>query len=312
MFFIINTNGSERKLDYFPIKSYYKNMKKVAILGCENILGYGVLETFLKTQSNNYELKIFNNLQDGQKIINHLGDRANSSIKNFSPWSISTLQSLCVPNSKDNPDYIINCLDYESENPRLNSYINGYFPHALSEWAQKCNVKLIHFSSIKALDISKKIDHTENHETFSNEKYGLSKKIGEPNECMTLRINTPIGICPREKEGLLTLIKSQASTAGKLTPSSRHILNSITNLEAGKVCKTIIDKSLYQKSLVHVFSPTPLPYFQVVKLLCKKYNLNVEVEPDNQGEVKREILKSSNDIYQKLNIKPLQEQIENL
>ncbi len=288
-------------------------MKTVTILGSENILGYGVLETLLKTNSNNYKLRLLKDLSKNHKIINSVANRIDDSdIINFTPWSGSSLSSICTIDSESNPDYVINCLDEYSEDTLKMSYINSYFPQLLSSWTTRCNVKLIHFSSIKSLDLEKGFEYTETHKIYSNQDYGQSKKLGEPQSgAMVLRLNTPIGVCPKNEEGLVTYLKSLSETE-ELKISPRHILNSITNLEAGRICKTIIDKNLYEESLVHVYSPMVVSLFQLSRLLSDKYKLNLNIKPDNKGEIKKEILSSKNDLNEKLQIPPLPEQIKNL
>ena len=72
-------------------------MKTVTILGSENILGYGVLETLLKTNSNNYKLRLLKDLSRNHKIINSVANRIDDSdIINFTPWSGSSLSSICT------------------------------------------------------------------------------------------------------------------------------------------------------------------------------------------------------------------------
>ena len=278
-------------------------MKKIAILGRENILGNGVIKSFLTTKAANYDLRIYNNLFDTQPKSDYELETRDLTIDSFTPWSPGTFQKICNTNSNNNPDYIINCLELEPS--KLNDdlsmvYINSYFPIALSKWANKCGVKVIQVSSAKPPDSEK------------NTQYSLTKKLGEPNDCMTLRIDTPIGECPRGEEGILSYLNSFKETGEILKASPRRLLNNITNLEFGNVCKTIINKNLYEISSTDIFSPTPLPYFQIVRLLNEKYKLNIDIKPDNEGTVKREVLSGSSNLHEKLEIKHLAEQIKNL
>jgi len=231
---------------------------KVFVLGTTGMLGKYV-STFLKEY---YEvIEVNRNLIDGsntseKEIENALSD---SSIK------------------KD--DVLINCVG--AIKPRVDELgdlnaikVNSVFPRMLANVCEKLNVKMIH-PTTDCVYTGKKGSYTENDTYDVNDVYGMTKALGEPNNCNVIR-NSIIGEEVNQTRSLIEWVKSQKNNS--VFGFTNHYWNGVTCLQFAKICKSIIDKNNFWVGTRHVFSNT-VTKKELVEYISQVYDLNIVVNP---------------------------------
>jgi dTDP-4-dehydrorhamnose reductase len=209
-------------------------------------------------------------------------------------------------------DYIINCIGISeplaNKNPLNTIKVNSVFPWELAEHCKNTNTKLIHITSNRVFSDVKGYN-TEDDPHDAPHKYGKTKSIGEPNNCMVLRID-PIGEEIHRKTGLVEHLKTQ--TGKQISGIVNTNWNGITAKECAKICDQIIINSLYKIGKYHVMSPDSVSNHELISLLGKKYNLGLTVDKAGSAIAIDQTLGTERDLGKKLIVPSIREQIEEL
>jgi dTDP-4-dehydrorhamnose reductase len=232
--------------------------KKIFIFGCDGMLG-------------RYMYKYLSKIYDVYSI-----DRNNYDVLNDNFYN---LKKILIPNS-----ILINCIgiipqnnDYNGVvNDRLYLKINCIFPNMLSILCNELNIKFIHITT-DCVFSGKKGNYTENDTHDETNIYGMSKSLGEPNNCTVIRTSI-IGEELKNKKSLLEWVKSNDSKAGKeIKGYTNHYWNGVTCLQLAKIINYIIDNNLYWNGIKHFFSPTSVSKYELIELIILIYKLNIKV-----------------------------------
>ncbi|HEY4479681.1 MAG TPA: sugar nucleotide-binding protein [Candidatus Paceibacterota bacterium] len=183
-------------------------------------------------------------------------------------------------------DYVINAIGvtipFSSENPALTFFINGVLPHLL---AAHFGEHLIHITTDCVYDGKTGFPYDENSPKSPPDLYGLSKSLGEPTNCLTLRTS----IVGRELEGFTGLLEWFLTQKGKAVKGfANHLWNGITTKEFAKICgKIMSDPSKYHKiGLYHVFSTTVSKY-EMLLVFQKKFGIDCKIVPEYENKLNR-------------------------
>ena len=269
-------------------------MKKVLILGATGMLGhavYGVLR-------GKYDLIL--SLRNPEKLAlleKFYGENARASrVIIFDAAQVyrdyqqkkgapgPALESLV---SQAGPvDHVVNALGvtipFALNDPGLTFFVNGAFPHIL---AGIFGEKLVHITTDCAFSGMSGFPYDEKSPKNPPDLYGLSKSLGEPLTCLTLRTS----IIGRELDGFTGLLEWFLKQKGKtLTGFANHFWNGITTKQFGRICDKIFqDRGGVPKSgLFHVFSD-PVSKYQMLLEFEKKYRLSCEIKADRENKLNR-------------------------
>jgi len=169
-----------------------------------------------------------------------------------------------------NPSIIINCIGVllkQANKSRVNTiFLNAYFPHKLSEIANKIDAKLIQISTDCVFD-GKKGFYSEFDIPNPIDLYGRSKLLGEITYYNHLTLRTSI-IGPEIKtngQGLFHWFMHQKSL---IQGFSNVYWGGVTTIQLAKVIEKSIDLDL--KGLFHVTNGTRISKYDLLLIL----NLN--------------------------------------
>ena len=183
-------------------------------------------------------------------------------------------------------DYAINAIGittpFSLKDPALTYFINSSFPHIL---AVIFGEKLIHITTDCVYCGKEGFPYNEKSLHAPVDLYGLSKSLGEPANCLTLRTS----IIGRELEGFAGLLEWFLQQEGKsIKGFTSHFWNGITTKEFGKVCDKIMSEpENYPKTgLYHIFSTTVSKHEMLLKFK-EKYKINCEITPDDSIMINR-------------------------
>jgi len=184
--------------------------------------------------------------------------------------------------------------------------INATLPHKLAYVCNNLNIKMIHFSTDCVYSGGKgSYVETDNHD--ATDIYGLSKSLGEPKTCSTIRTS----IIGEETQNKLSLVEWVRSNKNKsIKGFTNHLWNGITCLQAGKIIRQIIDRHLFWNGTRHIYSNIVNKY-ELVSAINEIYELNISIEPTQDTLVINRTISSNLDISN-FNIPPLKNQIKEM
>ncbi|MCE9549368.1 sugar nucleotide-binding protein [Candidatus Nomurabacteria bacterium] len=207
-------------------------------------------------------------------------------------------------------DYVINAIGvtipFSLKNPALTFFINGGLPHIL---AQTFKNKFIHITTDCVYNGKEGFPYDENSQKSPVDIYGLSKSLGEPTSCLTLRTS----IIGRELEGFTGFLEWFLQQEGKeITGFAELYWNGVSTKEFAKLCDKIISEpEKYPKiGLYHVFS-TPVSKYEMLLKFKEKFKINCVIKEDHENKLNR-TLATAHEFNSKLNIASFGEMINEL
>lgn len=215
---------------------------------------------------------------------------------------------------RNHPDYIINCLGLiphsQKNNISVSNYnyykINSLFPNQLAFLAEQYHSALIHITTDCVFN-GKKGNYNEDdiHDETSN--YGVSKSLGEPNNCCVIRTSI-IGEEIRNKRSLLEWVKS--NEGGEINGYENHYWNGITCLELAKVIDEMIESNIWWEGVRHIYSPHSVSKYELIKMINDVYKLGIKI---NKIECDQKVDKTIGSKYEKMfDVLYLEDQIKEL
>ena len=291
--------------------------KKVIVLGATGMLG-GAVYSVLK---NKYSLVLtVKDLEEVKLLDKAYGGVEKHQTKNFDldfiyqdyidkkSFSRSYLNSFL--NEVGDIDYVINAIGvtipFSLKNPAVTFFINSAFPHIM---ANIFGYKFIHITTDCVYDGKKDYPYNEKSIKTPLDIYGLSKSLGEPQNCLTLRTS----IFGRELSSFTGLLEWFLKQEGKtISGFTNHFWNGITAKEFGFVCdKIIFSPDKYPKTgLYHIFSDKVSKHDMLLSFK-KKYNVSCEIKENSKPQTNR-TLSTIYDFNSQLEIPSFAKMLEDL
>jgi dTDP-4-dehydrorhamnose reductase len=183
-------------------------------------------------------------------------------------------------------DHVINAvgvtIPFALREPALTFFINGALPHI---WAREFGDKLIHITTDCVYSGKDGFPYDENSPKSPVDIYGLSKSIGEPTNCLTIRTS----IIGRELEGGTGLLEWFLQQEGKtITGFAGHYWNGITTQQYGRLCDQIMQSphSFPRRGVYHVFS-TVVSKYDMLAAFQHKFGVRCKVMADDSNKLNR-------------------------
>lgn len=263
------------------------NIMKIFVLGSKGMLG-------------RYLVKY---LSQYYKVI-----EINRDIIDASKETIETLSEK-LKDKIHNGDTVINCMG--AIKPRVDQLgdlnaiqVNSVFPRVLANFCSDIGANLIHpttdcvYSGLKG-------NYNENDKYDVSDVYGMSKAMGEPQNCTIIRTSI-IGEEIGQSRSLVEWVKSNANN--NVFGFTNHFWNGVTCLQFSKICKKIIDNHMFWKGTKHIFSNS-LTKKELVETISEAYGLNITVTPKETEVMCDRTLSTINTLNKDLNIPLLKDQI---
>jgi dTDP-4-dehydrorhamnose reductase len=183
-------------------------------------------------------------------------------------------------------DCVINAIGvtipFSLREPALTFFVNGALPHIL---AAEFGEKLIHITTDCVYDGRYGFPYHEESAKSPVDVYGLSKSLGEPRNCLTLRTS----IIGRELNGFTGLLEWFLRQSGQtITGFAQHYWNGITTHEFGNLCDQILENPnrFPRKGIYHVFS-TVVSKYEMLQAFQRKYRVPCTIVPDENNKLNR-------------------------
>jgi len=189
-----------------------------------------------------------------------------------------------------NPDIIINCIAIIKpvdilKNPITSINLNTLLPHKLAEISKIIGTRIIQISSDVVFD-GKKGMYNENDQVNISDRYGMSKYLGEiggPN-CVTIRTSI-IGHELNRRSNLVEWFLSQSRQVDGYT---KAIYSGLPTIELANVIIKYIIPNEFIQGIYHI-SSDPISKFDLLKLIATKYQLQINVGPNDKVTVDRSL-----------------------
>jgi dTDP-4-dehydrorhamnose reductase len=292
-------------------------MKKVLILGSTGMLGSALYDVL----KDGYQLVLTSRNKDKIKLLDgKYGDISKCKSVNL---DVSKVYEDYV-NKKGHRgeyienfirevgeiDYVINAIGvtipFSLKDPTMTLFTNGALPHILAEIFKE---KLIHITTDCVYNGKDGFPYNEESPKTPVDIYGLSKSLGEPTNCLTIRTS----IIGKELEGHTGFLDWFLQQEGKeITGFAEHYWNGITTKQFGKICDQIMSNpDLYPKiGLYHIFSTTVSKYEMLLKFK-EKFKINCVIKEDHENKLNR-TLSTNSILCSLLKIPSFNEMIEDL
>jgi dTDP-4-dehydrorhamnose reductase len=202
---------------------------------------------------------------------------------------------------------IINCIGLIPHagirDSKLYIKVNSIFPNMLSILCSELGIKLIHITT-DCVFTGIKGNYIESDFHDETSLYGVSKSLGEHENSTVIRTS----IIGEEKYHKKSLIEWVKKNKGKnIDGYDNHYWNGVTCLELSKIIANIIDTNKFWIGVRHIFSPTSLSKYELIKLINYTYKLNLTIKKYNTNNTVNRVLNTQ---YQQIfNIKELNQQI---
>jgi dTDP-4-dehydrorhamnose reductase len=292
-------------------------MKRVLLLGATGMLGsavYGVL-------SQKYELILgVRNLDKLALLEKTHGGTARHEVL---PFDAALIYQDYVARKGDrgeylteflrragNVDHVINAIGvtipFALREPALTFFVNGALPHILAETFGE---KLIHITTDCIYNGKEGFPYNENSSKSPTDLYGLSKSLGEPTGCLTIRTS----IIGRELDGLTGLLEWFLQQDGKtITGFAEHYWNGITTKQFGILCDKIMQSpdSYPRRGVYHVFS-TVVSKYEMLLAFQRKYGIHCTIKADKENRLNRSMT-SAKELNRLLQVPSFSDMLEDL
>lgn len=218
-----------------------------------------------------------NTLKEYLSSISVTYDTLNREKLDLSTCSYSELKDNIISSECD---VLINCAGVikqrtESTIEKFIS-VNSLLPHRLSDICKNAGIKMIHITT-DCVYSGKTGNYDENSNSDVNDIYGMSKLMGEPNDCTVIRTSI-IGEEIKNKLSLLEWVKSNRNS--NIDGYLNHIWNGVTSLQLSKIMYNIISKESYWNGVRHIHSNTVTKY-DLVNIINNVYELNIDINKTN-------------------------------
>jgi dTDP-4-dehydrorhamnose reductase len=207
-------------------------------------------------------------------------------------------------------DHVINAvgvtIPFSMREPALTFFVNGALPRILAE---AFGVKLIHITTDCVYSGKEGFPYDENSPKSPTDLYGLSKSLGEPANCLTIRTS----IIGRELDGFTGLLEWFLQQNGKtITGFAEHYWNGITTQQFGKLCDQVMQSpdSFPRRGVYHVFS-TVVSKYEMLLAFQRKYGIRCTIKADNQNRLNRS-MSSVKELNRLLQVPSFSDMVEDL
>lgn len=269
--------------------------KKVAVLGATGMLGSMVYNVFKEK----YDLILFErNKNNFSALEGKYGGTQNHTIYEFDFNVVSQDYLKGFKNFPESPsfkkflsdirnvDAVVNCagitIPHSLKDPYNTFFINSALPHLLASVFKE---KMIHITTDCVFNGLEGFPYNENSKASPTDLYGLSKWLGEPKDCLTLRTS----IIGPEISGFQSLLEWFLKQEGETIKGfTKHFWNGLTTKELAKVLGNIIDtrEEYPMNGVFHIFS-TEISKYDMLLKFKEKYRTNCNINPDDSSGINR-------------------------
>ncbi len=187
-------------------------------------------------------------------------------------------------------NYLINCAGIikQRKKVKFEEYVavNSLLPHRLSNICESLNIKMFHITT-DCIYNGTTGNYSELSKSDVSDDYGLSKLLGEPINCCSIRTSI-IGEEESNKLSLLEWVRSNKNS--EINGFTNHFWNGLTCLQISKLILEMIQKDIFWNGTRHIFSQIVSKH-QLVSMINDIYELNIKINPiEDKNSINRTLV----------------------
>lgn len=248
-------------------------MTKVLILGASGMLGSAVLKEFSE-----FDGDVIATARTKSKLDSTRGIQ----IREFDA-EVNDFAELALDFGPN--DFIINCIGLvkariDESNPNSVSRavkLNSTFPHEIQTFAASSGTRVIQIATDCVFNGSKgSYLETDPHDAI--DVYGKTKSAGEvlSEQFMNIRVSI-IGPENSGHTSLYDWVRFQPAGA-QINGYTNHFWNGIPAIHFGRICRVIVENSMFWPGTMHLYPKDQLSKFELVTLIaesCQRRDLSI-------------------------------------
>ena len=244
---------------------------KILVLGSSGLLG----NTLFRVLSRDFKAEVFGSIRDKNNLTLFLPKK---SLFHFDANDQLSCERLLINLM---PDIIINCIGLTKHLKEFNDPVkviklNAIFPHDLYKIAHSIGSRLIHISTDCVFSGTRGM-YSEVDYTDPIDLYGRSKILGEIDQDDAITIRTSvIGHELKSSHGLLEWFLSQEE---KCKGYKNAVFSGVTTVFFAEIIRDHVIPNKELSGILNI-AGTSINKYDLLKIIAKVYNKNIEIEPD--------------------------------
>lgn len=257
--------------------------KRILVLGASGMLGNAVLRVF--SQSPGYQaIGTVRSEHSGRFLGKELGANLLIGV------DVENQDSLIRAFGVVRPDIVINCVGLVKQlaaaDDALSAIpINSLLPHRLARLCEVADARLVHMSTDCVFAGTKGM-YSESDPPDAKDLYGRSKYLGEVDYSNAITLRT--SIIGHELSGARSLIGWFLSQEGCIKGFKKAIFSGLPTVEIARLIRDYVLPYPDLHGLYHV-SAEPINKFDLLSLVAKIYQKDIEILPDDDFAIDRSL-----------------------
>lgn len=211
-------------------------------------------------------------------------------------------------------DYVVNCIGqikprFKDADSILRGYkINSIFPRLMADICEQTRTGFIHITT-DCVYSGKLGLYTEDSVHDATDDYGVSKSLGEPNNCTVIRTSI-IGHEVQNKYSLVEWAKSQAGQ--EVNGFTDHFWNGLTTNELSRVLIDIMRSGKNWKGTRHIHAYDDVDKFRLLGMISDSLGLGLKINAKESGSLCDRTLRTNYSLCSSFNIPSVEEMVKEM
>uniref|UniRef100_UPI0035B44EF9 dTDP-4-dehydrorhamnose reductase family protein n=1 Tax=Hylemonella sp. TaxID=2066020 RepID=UPI0035B44EF9 len=256
---------------------------KVLVLGASGMLGNAVMRVLSEDKG----WQVFGTVRSGAAFRHFPPDIAASLVAGV---DVEDQDALVRVFASVRPDVVINCIGLikqlaDGDDPLLALPINAMLPHRLARLCELAGSRLVHVSTDCVFSGSRGA-YVEEDVSDALDLYGKSKFLGEVHAAHAITLRT--SIIGHELQSARGLVEWFLSQQGRCKGYRRAVFSGLPTVVLAKIIRDVVIPRPELSGLYHV-AAAPISKFDLLMLVARQYNKNIEIVPDDAVVIDRSL-----------------------
>jgi dTDP-4-dehydrorhamnose reductase len=258
-------------------------MKRILVIGASGMLGHAIFRLF----SGSSQFEAYGSVRTSVSrslLPIELQHRIVENVDVENPHAIAGLFA------QVRPDVVVNCVGVIKQSkmavdPLAMLSLNAMLPHRIAQMCRVAGARLVHIST-DCVFSGAKGNYAETDMPDALDYYGRSKYLGEVDYPHAITLRT--SIIGRELFGGQSLIEWFLAQQSAVKGYTRAIFSGIPTVELARIIRDHVLPHPELHGIYHV-SADPISKHDLLLLVARRYDKNIEISPDDQTVIDRSL-----------------------